>query len=65
LEKRGFGGRAPNKLRPVLKARGVSLQATHTVGMAKSLSKSKALNNKSPNYREKLKTPLWPQMLKH
>jgi len=38
LEKRGFGGKAPNKLRPVLKARGVSLQMTHAVGTAKSLS---------------------------
>jgi len=35
--KRGFGGNAPNKLRPVLKARGVSLRATHAIGTAKSL----------------------------
>jgi len=37
-KKRGFGGNAPNKLRPVVKARGVSLRATRAVGTAKSLS---------------------------
>jgi len=34
----GFGGSAPNKLWPGLKARGVSLRTPHAVGMAKSLS---------------------------
>jgi hypothetical protein len=33
----GFGGNAPNKLRPVLEARGVSMRATRAVGTAKSL----------------------------
>jgi len=28
---RGFGGNTPNKLWPVLKARGVSLQATRAI----------------------------------
>ena len=36
--KREFGGNAPNKLRPMLKVGGVSMRATHAVGMAKSLS---------------------------
>ena len=34
----GFGGNAPSKLRPVLKARGVSMRATRAGGTAKSLS---------------------------
>jgi len=34
----GFGGSAPNKLWPVLKARGVSLRTLRAVGTAKSLS---------------------------
>src|SRR6267154_1160356 len=42
-KKRGFGGNAPNKLRPVLKARGVSLRATCAVGTAKSLYRVKSV----------------------
>ena len=38
LEKRGFGGNAPNKLKAYAEGGGASLQATHAVGMAKSLS---------------------------
>ncbi len=37
--KRGFGGNAPNKLRPMLKVGGASMQVTHAVGMTKSLFK--------------------------
>ena len=33
----GFGGNAPSKLRPVLKARGASMRATRAGGTAKSL----------------------------
>ncbi len=36
--KRGFGGNAPNKLRPMLKVGEASMRATHAIGMAKSLS---------------------------
>jgi hypothetical protein len=36
--KRGFGGNAPNKLRPGLKVRVASMLATRAVGTAKSLS---------------------------
>jgi len=35
--KGGLRGNAPNKLRSMLKARGVSLQVTHALGTAKSL----------------------------
>ena len=34
----GFGGNAPSKLRPVLRARGASMRATRAGGTAKSLS---------------------------
>ena len=40
-DKRGFGGNAPGKLRPVLKARGASMQATRAVGTAISLFEKK------------------------
>ena len=37
----GFGGNAPSKLRPVLKARGASMRATRAGGTAKSLYRIK------------------------
>jgi hypothetical protein len=43
--KRGFGGNAPNKLRPMLKVGEVSMQVTHAIGMAKSLFSIKKLNS--------------------
>jgi hypothetical protein len=33
----GLGAMPPSKLRPMLKARGASMQATHAIGTAKSL----------------------------